>query len=305
MNLIVAHIIIKVSLKVPIMEIEKMYSVQSVGMPDGNMYVADDAAVYNNTDEAFDKVFDRSTASRTLEDIFRDVSEEYDVPLSLLKAVAQAESGFDTNAVSSCGASGIMQLMPETAKGLGVEDVFDPEQNITGGAKMLAYLLVDYGGDTTLALAAYNAGSGAVSKYGGVPPYEETRNYIKKINNILEGGLEADLSYIAVNGSSKTDAAANAPERILRGKKQQTVSVHGRDIPVRLAENGDDDIFPYEAYLRFVEIYMKLLGTTISNDDEEQQVKDKDALQISEQQTLYELERAKTGSLVRALVQNK
>ena len=279
-----------------------MKSIQSVGMSDGNMYAAKDTAVYNNA-ESFDSVFDKSSKTRTLEDIFRDVSEEYEVPLPLLKAVAQAESDFDANAVSSCGASGIMQLMPETAKGLGVEDVFDPEQNITGGAKMLAYLLVDYEGDTTLALAAYNAGSGAVAKYRGVPPYEETRNYIKKINGILEGGLEKDLSYIEVNSSSKPESSGIAA---VNDRSVQTVSVHGRNIPVRVADNQDDDsIFPYEAYLRFIEIYMKLLGDTMGDKDDLQQEKNKDSSQISEQQTLYELERVKTGSLVRALVQNK
>lgn len=279
-----------------------MKSIQSVGMSDGNMYAAGDTAVYNNA-ESFDSVFDKSSKTRTLEDIFRDVSEEYEVPLPLLKAVAQAESDFDANAVSSCGASGIMQLMPETAKGLGVEDVFDPEQNITGGAKMLAYLLVDYEGDTTLALAAYNAGSGAVAKYGGVPPYEETRNYIKKINGILEGGLEKDLSYIEVNSSPEPKSSGIAA---VNDRSVQTVSVHGRNIPVRVADNQDDDsIFPYEAYLRFIEIYMKLLGDTMGDKDDLQQEKNKDSSQISEQQTLYELERVKTGSLVRALVQNK
>lgn len=280
-----------------------MKSVQSVGMSDGNMYVVDDTTVYNN-DESFDSVFDKSSKTRTLEDIFRDVSKEYEVPLPLLKAVAQAESDFDANAVSSCGASGIMQLMPETAKGLGVEDVFDPEQNITGGAKMLAYLLVDYDGDTTLALAAYNAGSGAVAKYGGVPPYEETRNYIKKINGILEGGLEKDLSYIEVNSSSKPESSDTTAA--VNDRSAQTVSVHGRNIPVRVADNQDDDsVFPYEAYLRFIEIYMKLLGDTMGDNDDLQQEKNKDSLQISEQQTLYELERVKAGSLMRALVQNK
>lgn len=283
-----------------------MNGVQSVGIADGNMNIPDEQQVYNNTGESFNKVLDKNTV-RTLEDIFREVSEEYEVPVSLLKAVAQAESDFDVNAVSSCGASGIMQLMPETAKGLGVEDVFDPEQNITGGAKMLAYLLVDYDGDTTLALAAYNAGSGAVAKYGGVPPYEETRNYIKRINSILDGGLEADLSYIAVNGSDKTAAGIRGPVQSNVKRSVQTVSVNGKDIPFRAANDSDNDdsIFPYEAYLRFVEIYMRLLGITIGGDDREEQYKNRDTVQLSEQQTLYELERARMNNSVRALVQNK
>ncbi len=285
-----------------------MSKVQSVSAPDGSTYITGDAAaVYNNSGETFDEVLDKNTGARTLEDIFKDVSEEYDVPLPLLKAVAQAESGFDTNAVSSCGASGIMQLMPKTAEGLGVEDVFDPEQNITGGAKMLAYLLDDYNGDTTLALAAYNAGIGAVAKYGGVPPYEETRNYIKKINDILEGGLEADLSYIAVNNSDKT-AQKNAQ------RPAQTVSVHGNDIPVRISSDTtvSDDIFSYDDYLRFVEIYMKMLGTTIGEITEEensgktaQNATGDTVKTVSEQQTLYELERIKMSNRAGVLFQNK
>ena len=132
-----------------------MNILQAVNAADKTAMQSQNAAgMTDNAEETFDSVIDKKT--RTLEDIFQDVAKEYEVPVDLLKAVAQAESGFDANAVSSCGASGIMQLMPKTAEGLGVEDVFDPEQNITGGAKMLAYLLDDYDGDTTLALAAYN-----------------------------------------------------------------------------------------------------------------------------------------------------
>jgi len=95
-----------------------------------------------------------------------------------------------------------MQLMPATAESLGVEDPYDARQNITGGAKMLGYLLADYNGDVTLALAAYNAGSGAVRKYGGVPPYSETENYIRKINDILGGALDNDST--TVDGAEPT-----------------------------------------------------------------------------------------------------
>ena len=192
-----------------------MNILQAVNAADKTAMQSQNAAgMTDNAEETFDSVIDKKT--RTLEDIFQDVAKEYEVPVDLLKAVAQAESGFDANAVSSCGASGIMQLMPKTAEGLGVEDVFDPEQNITGGAKMLAYLLDDYDGDTTLALAAYNAGSGAVAKYGGVPPYEETRNYIRRINDILDGGLEKDLSYISADNTSRTSGQGSTSE-VLRG----------------------------------------------------------------------------------------
>lgn len=115
-----------------------------------------------------------------LEGIFSEAAEKYNVPVNLLKAVAKAESDFQTDAVSSCGAQGIMQLMPSTASSLGVTNSFDPEQNIMGGAKYLGQLLSSFG-DPKLAVAAYNAGGGAVRRYGGVPPYEETQNYVKKV----------------------------------------------------------------------------------------------------------------------------
>lgn len=126
-----------------------------------------------------------------LDAIFEEASAAYGVSVNLLKAVAKAESNFDPNAVSSAGAVGVMQLMPGTAKALGVENSYDARQNIMGGAKYLSQKLAQYGGDTTLALAAYNAGSGNVAKYGGVPPFKETQNYIHKIMGYLGQDLSA------------------------------------------------------------------------------------------------------------------
>ena len=112
--------------------------------------------------------------------IFEEASRTYGVSKSLLIAVAKAESNFNPNDVSHAGASGIMQLMPGTAKSLGVKNVFDPYENILGGAKLLRDNIKSFG-SVPLALAAYNAGPGAVKKYNGVPPYKETQNYVKKI----------------------------------------------------------------------------------------------------------------------------
>jgi soluble lytic murein transglycosylase-like protein len=108
-------------------------------------------------------------------------SQKYGVDPLLLQSLIQQESGFDPNATSGAGAQGLTQLMPSTAAGLGVTNPYDPAQAIDGGAHYLADQLAQFGGNTSLALAAYNAGPGAVNQYGGVPPYPETQSYVQDI----------------------------------------------------------------------------------------------------------------------------
>lgn len=122
-----------------------------------------------------------SIAPSELQPIFKEASETYGIDQKLLELIGYHESAFKSNAVSSAGAVGIMQLMPSTAVGLGVTDSYDARQNIMGGAKLLKNLYDAYNGDLDLVLSGYSAGTGAVRKYGGVPPYAETRNYINWI----------------------------------------------------------------------------------------------------------------------------
>ena len=117
----------------------------------------------------------------TFDELLTQAAAKEGIDASLLKAVATAESGLDARAVSGAGAKGVMQLMDGTARELGVTNVFDPAQNIAAGAKYLKQMLSRYGGDVTRALAAYNAGPGAVDAHGGVPPFAETQAYVTKI----------------------------------------------------------------------------------------------------------------------------
>ncbi|MFU0832351.1 MAG: Membrane-bound lytic murein transglycosylase F [Oscillospiraceae bacterium] len=181
------------------------------------------------------------SSGQGLDDIFKRASQAYNVPENLLKAVAKTESGFRADAVSRCGAQGIMQLMPSTAQSLGVTDAFDPEQNIMGGAKYLSSLLDRYG-NVKLALAAYNAGSGNVEKYGGIPPFEETQKYVEKVLTYAGG----DVSVPAAAGDSG------------------------------IVSGGLDSLdfisFTMEDYRKFIELFIQqLLESTLSHPDEEKE----------------------------------
>ena len=127
-----------------------------------------------------------AAAAGEIDNLIRSAAVKYGVDPKLVSAVAEAESSRRPDAVSSAGAVGVMQLMPETAKALGVNNVYDPAQNIDGGAKYLKEMLDDFGGDVRSAVAAYNAGPQGVKAYGGVPPYAETQNYVNKVLDLYQ-----------------------------------------------------------------------------------------------------------------------
>jgi len=127
------------------------------------------------------------------EQLIKSCSAKYGVNSSLIKAVIHAESGYNPNAVSSKGASGLMQLMPATAKSLKVADRFNPKDNVEGGVKYLRFLLDTFRGDVSLAVAAYNAGLGKVAKYGGIPPYNETRTYVNRVLSYMKSYQESGI----------------------------------------------------------------------------------------------------------------
>lgn len=204
-------------------------------------------------DVSFDTYMEKtksSTKEVSLNEIFEEAASKYNVPVNLLKAIGYTESSFRVNATSHCGAQGIMQLMPGTAKSLGVTDAYDPEQNIMGGAKYISSLLKKYEGNTTLALAAYNAGSGNVAKYGGVPPFKETQNYVVKVHKYMNMKLDADQR-VVVSGSTSGSVSVNqSPISQYTPVFEQVDEESVIDIKDRL-----DEIFSYEQY----ELFLKVL----------------------------------------------
>ena len=133
----------------------------------------------------------RPSANHDFDDHIQAAAVAHGISEELIRAIIQVESQYDRLAVSTAGARGLMQLMPATAQRLGVADSFDARQNIFGGARYLRQLLGRYGGDVSLAAAAYNAGEGAVAKYNGIPPYKETQGYVRKVNAILGTAVAA------------------------------------------------------------------------------------------------------------------
>lgn len=213
---------------------------------------------------AVKKIDNKKLDSGSMEEIFQAAAEKYNVPLNLLKAVAKAESGFDASAVSRCGAQGVMQLMPSTAKALGVENPLDAEQNIMGGAKYLSDLISRYDGDVKLALAAYNAGSGNVAKYGGIPPFKETQAYVKKVMSYAGEDLSAeDISSQTDSLSALSSLMGYSAAGLNSIGTMDSLSLLGTLLnyePATAAaasgtQGANSTVFTYDDYLLFLQLY--------------------------------------------------
>ena len=236
-------------------------NIREVINPDGTVYLVEEYANINeiNTTRAaekgFGKVFDQAVSvndyTSRLDAIFEEAASKYSVSKDLLLSVAKAESEFNVNATSKSGAMGLMQLMPDTAKYLGVDDPYDPKQNVFGGAKLLSELLGKYDGNISYALAAYNAGSGNVDKYGGIPPFEETQKYVEKILGYLRDGV------VLPDGlSSAGDIESMVKTAVSSFEDTDT----GRSIREIL-----NNVFSYDEYIDFMRIFLENVTSNLQD----------------------------------------
>ncbi len=215
-----------------------------------------------------------------LEQIFQKASNTYGVSKDLLKAMAKAESNFRADATSHCGAMGIMQLMPQTAASLGVTDAYNPEQNIMGGAQYISRLLEKYNGNLSFAVAAYNAGSGNVDKYGGIPPFNETQNYVVNVLRYLEEGVTIpDSSGSAATGVS-TGASAGWSSLQSAGSSSSTGTL----------QNILNKYFDYDDYLEFLQLFTRVIYEKLTGEALETKPASQEQQEQEEQNTVQQVQ---------------
>lgn len=193
----------------------------------------------------------RRRARPEFDPYIEDASSKFGVSADFIRAIISIESAFDEFAVSSKGAKGLMQLMPATARRFGVTNAFDPAQAIMGGTEYLSYLLGLFKGDIELAAAGYNAGENAVLRYGGVPPYRETRNYVVKLRQVLGGPVVVTTSREARTpsaGASTTLGFSGSLPPSLQPRNARPAAVATKPRPARKLVN-----VPPRLYYRWVD----------------------------------------------------
>ncbi|KAA8731119.1 lytic transglycosylase domain-containing protein [Acinetobacter qingfengensis] len=172
-----------------------------------------------------------SKTKNAYDGIIKAAAQNYGVAEGLIKAVMHTESGFNATARSPVGAQGLMQLMPATARRFNVGNVYDPAQNIHGGARYLSWLIKRFNGNTTLALAAYNAGEGNVTKYGGIPPFKETQDYVRRVlsryNNLYADGISISSQTQTSTGSNANNPGILETRNIRSASQREIILING------------------------------------------------------------------------------
>lgn len=267
--------------------------INGLGFVDDNIYnntiasasgPSDSPKTDKNTASKFDEMLASETArlnsndaanTYSLKSIFKEASEKYNVSYDLLTAIAWHESRFQPDVTSSAGAMGLMQLMPGTAKAMGVENAYDPYENVMGAAKLLSGLSDMYNGDLTLTLAAYAAGTGSVAKYGGVPPYGETKEFVSTITSIVNGnGVEVPDKSVSGTANSSNVTAVNPLQAAYNKAKADAAASYTANSDVYdsfYTTSRLDHVLSYEDYqllMYFFENMMEIVSNIGKTDNE-------------------------------------